>query len=389
MDYLKRTWAEINLNNLKSNIDNYKKYLTPENKLMCVVKANCYGHGDTAVVPYLEKELGVKWFAVSNIYEAIHLRDIGIKGEILILGYTPIDKTKEISEYNIIQTIVEKSHAESLSKKAKSENVKIRVHISIDTGMTRIGLNTYDIDRACEEIKEINSLDNLSVEGIFTHFAVADSDDEDNIKYTDNQSKKIIKITHKLKSDGIDLKESHFLNSAGGVCHTSSESTLARLGIILYGLTPDVSLKLPFKPKPVMTLKSVVIMVKEVKEDVCISYGRTFKTEKPMKIATIACGYADGFPRFLSNKGSAIINGQKAKIVGRVCMDQFMCDVSDIKNINVEDTAILIGSDNGEEITADEIATIGSTIGYEVVCNVSKRVPRVIIKDGKEIDILK
>lgn len=381
MHCLKRTWAEISLDNLRANVENYKKYLGKETQLLCVVKANCYGHCDNAVVPYLENELGIKWFAVSNICEGIKLREMGIKGEILILGYTPPQEAQALSEHNIIQACTEYKYAEDLSKYSNGKTV--RIHIALDTGMTRIGLRGK-ISDICDEIQRISNLSGISTEGIFTHFAVADSNDDDDNEYTKDQAEKIIGIDDELKKRGIALKHCHFLNSAGGVYHYNSRSSLARLGIILYGLMPNPQKPLPFKPLPVMSLKSCISQVKTVEKDVCVSYGRTYKTEKETVLATITCGYADGYPRALSNVGEVIINGQRAKITGRVCMDQFMCDVTHIDGVKTGDTVTLIGTEGNETITADDIANLTGTIGYEIVCGISARVPRVILKDGKE-----
>ena len=184
------------------------------------------------------------------------------------------------------------------------------------------------------------------------------------------------------------LKQIHFLNSAGGIYHPDSQSTLARLGIIMYGLKPNASLEVPFELEPVMDFKACVSMVKKVDSNVCVSYGRTYKTQKPTEIATITVGYADGYPRYLSNKGEVLIGGKRAKIIGRICMDQIMCDVTGM-NVKAGDVVTLIGTDGNEKITADDIAGIGSTIGYEVICNISKRVPRVIFNEGKQLTVIK
>lgn len=380
MYFLKRTWAEINLDSLKANLNNYKKHLAPATELMCVVKANCYGHCDSAIAPLLENELGVKWFAVSNIIEAEHLRKLGIKGEILILGYTPPEETDALIKYDIIQACTEYDYAVQLNN---ATSRPIRIHIALDTGMGRIGLRgtTEDI---CKEIEKINSLDMLKVEGIFTHLAVADSNDADDDEYTKSQAEKIIAVDDALKEMGIALPHCHFLNSAAGVYHYSERSTLARLGIVLYGLMPNPEKPLPFKPEAVMSVKSCISQVKTVEENTCVSYGRTYKTDKPTKLATICCGYADGYPRRLSNVGEVIIHGQRAKITGRVCMDQFMCDVTHIEDVKAGDVATLIGTDGNETITADDVAQLTGTIGYEIVCGIAPRVPRVIFENGEQ-----
>lgn len=387
MTYLKRAWAETHLDRIKINVENFKKFLDPKTELLCVVKANCYGNGDDAVVPYLENKLNIKWFAVSNIEEARHLRDIGISGEILILGYTPPEYAKELINYDIIQTITDESHAYELSK-CSPIGKRVRTHCALDTGMTRIGVCESTLGTACDAIERISKLSGIQLEGIFTHFASADSNNEDDINYTQNQVKQIIAVADELKKRLVALNQIHFLNSAGGIYHSNGKSTLARLGIIMYGLKPNSALEVPFKLEPVLDFKACVSMVKEVDSGVCVSYGRTYTTSNSTKIATIPVGYADGYPRFLSNKGEVLIHGKRAKIIGRVCMDQMMCDVTGI-DVKVGDIVTLIGTDGKETITADDIADIGNTIGYEIICNISKRVPRIVYNNGQQIDILR
>lgn len=370
MNYLRRCWAEIDLNSINYNIKQYRKYLKAGTELLCVVKANCYGHSDKLVVPYLEK-LGIKWFAVSNLIEAEHLRALGVDGEIIILGFSPEEKADDLVKYNIIQACTEYSYAKRLSESAKTG--KVRLHVAIDTGMTRIGLHG-DAKSDADEIQKIMALENVSVEGMFTHYAVADCADEDNKAYTKAQTDKILAVDEELKKRGVTLDCVHFLNSAGGIYHSNEKSALARLGIILYGLYPDPSNPLPFEPKPVMTLKAVVSQVKYIEKGTDVSYGRTFTADKRIKLATVTAGYADGFPRALSGKGEVIIKGIRCPIVGRICMDQFMCDVSAVEDAAVGDVATLFG----KEITADDIAKITGTIGYEIVCGIAERVPRII-----------
>lgn len=383
MYYLKRTFARINLNNLIYNARSYQSALPNGTQLMCVVKANAYGHGVKAVTKCLQNDLGVKWFGVSNIDEAVELRENGISGEILILGCTPPSQADRLIKYNIIQACLDLDYAEALDKAASG---KVRVHIKLDTGMSRIGILCDDTSSAVCEAKKIYELDNLSVEGIFTHLCVADSKKADNISFTDLQIKKIKSVCDALKAQGCDPGVCHWLNSAGGIYTKSDGSALARLGIILYGLYPNHSLAVPVKMKPVMELISTVSMVKTVKKGSDIGYGRTFTANVDMRIATVAAGYADGFPRLLSNKGEVIINGRRCRIVGNVCMDQFMADVTGL-DVKPGDSVTLIGQSGSEKITADDIADLCHTIGYEITCGITKRVPRVILKDGKEIGV--
>lgn len=386
MNYLKRAWAEIHLDRIAENYHNYKKALSDGAEIMCVVKADCYGHCDRAVVPFLENELGVKRFAVSNIDEAARLRSVGIKGEILILGYTPPAEAGRLCELDIVQTVTELSYAQKLSQ-ALSGDKRLRVHIAVDTGMTRIGLHGDDINALAQEAVKIISTDRLSAEGMFTHLSVADSADSDDMSYTKAQIEKLHAVYDAVKQSGYALPLLHYYNSAAGVYHNDSGSSLARLGIILYGLMPNYALPLPFEVKGAMELKATVAQVKEIKKGECVSYGRTFCADSDMKLATVTIGYADGYSRLLSNKGEVLVHGKRAKIVGRVCMDQLMCDVTGI-DVSAGDTVTLIGTDGSETITADELASLYGTIGYEVVCLVSKRVPRVIIKGGEEIAVM-
>lgn len=373
-EYLKRAWAEISLSGLQSNISLIKKLAGASTNIMAVVKADAYGHGEGEICHCLEKS-GVKYFAVSNLDEALQVRGFCPSGEILILGYTPPEYAEQLAENNIIQGVISREYALELVKNHKN----VRCHIKIDTGMGRIGLK-YDTPQECaEEIKNIISIDGLSVEGIYTHFAVADSDEANNIKYTDNQEKFILDTYDILESQNIHLEHVHFMNSAALCYRTNPRSTLARAGIIMYGLCPNYPLAIPNGFKPVMSLKAVVSHVKTVKKGDCISYGRTFVADHEMKIATVTIGYADGYSRLLSSKADVLLHGKRCRITGRVCMDQLMIDVTD-NNAKEGDIVTLIGTDGNETITADELASLYNTIGYEVVCGISKRVPRVYIE---------
>lgn len=374
MDFLRRCWAEISLDNIKYNYEQYRKLVPEDTQIMCVVKAFCYGHGDDIIVPYLQNELGVSYFAVSNVLEGIRLRDMGITGEILVLGYTPAENAGNLVKYDIIQACTELDYAKKLSK---SDSGMIRVHCAVDTGMTRIGL-CGSAEESAKEMSEISRLENISLEGAFTHFAVADGSDSESRLYTKEQSDKFFKVCSLAEKAGVKLKHKHSLNSAGGLFYYDKENTLARLGIILYGLYPDKKLALPFEPKPVMTMKAVISQVKYIDEGTTVSYGRTYRADKKIKLATVTAGYADGYPRLLSNTGKVIIGGKLCDITGRICMDQFMCDVSHLENVSAGDEVILMGEDNGLRITADDIAEKIGTIGYEVVCDISKRVPRIV-----------
>lgn len=374
--YLKRAWAEVSLGRLRKNLEVIRGLNSPETEIMAVVKADAYGHGYEHIVRTLTQDCGIHWFAVSNLDEAIAVRELAPESEILILGYTPPEYAHEISQYNIIQGVVSAEYAQALSKAGQGT---IRCHIAIDTGMGRIGLKHENVQDYADEIAQIREIPGLSVEGMFTHFAVADSDSPDNIAYTDAQQKLMTDIADRLEGMGIHLPCVHFMNSAATCYRNSPRSTFSRAGIIMYGLHPDISLPIPAGLEPVMELKAVVSHVKTVAPGDCISYGRTFTADREMRIATVTIGYADGYSRLLSGKGEMLLHGRRCKITGRVCMDQLMIDVSDIPEAAAGDIVTLIGRDGGDCITADELASVYGTIGYEVVCGISKRVPRIYV----------
>ncbi len=381
--FLRRAYAEIHLDRARRNIEKIKSLLPEKTKLMAVVKANAYGHDDETMSE-LFSSMGIENFAVSNIHEAEKLRSYGIKGDILILGYTSPEYSEELSRFDIINTAVSYDHAKALSENAESP---VRIHIKLDTGMGRIGLKNDSPIETADEIEKISALKNIKVEGIFTHFAVADSDDEDDISYTESQRDFILAVSDELKKRGIEIPAVHFLNSAGGTYYPDERSAFARFGVMLYGLMPNFKKALPFDLEPVMELKAEVSYVKEIKKGENLSYGRTFTAPDDMKVATVTIGYADGYSRLLSNKAEAIVGGKRAKVVGRVCMDQLMLDVTGI-DVKAGDIATMFGNDGEEKITADELADLYGTIGYEIICGISMRVPRVIIDDGEIINVI-
>ncbi len=371
---LKRAWADIHTDRLQRNIEKIRKHLG-DIQLMCVVKANCYGHGIEKLIPCMQDDCNVDWFAVSNLIEAEELRDLGVTGEILILGYTPPENASELIKYDIIQATTCLEYAEKLSRNCPVGE-KVRVHAAVDTGMTRIGIRG-EIDGICDDIEKMARLERISLEGIFTHYAVADSDEASDIEYTTNQKEKLLAVKKELNRRLVVLEQVHFLNSAGSAYCIDGNSSLARVGIMLYGLSPNPEMPLPFDLEPVMELKACVAQVREVEAGVSVSYGRTYITQKPTKLAVVSIGYADGYPRLLSGKASVIIKGEYAPIVGRICMDQLMIDITDIDGVCEGDVVTLIGRDGDKEITADYLAGLYGSIGYEIVCGISPRVPRI------------
>ena len=328
---------------------------------MAVVKADAYGHGEDAVVRTLQKA-GCRNYAVSNIEEAKKVRAAGADGQVLILGYTPTECADELIKYDITQAILSEEYAEALAGRG------IKAQVALETGMNRIGLDADDAQKAAEKIRKY--AEGFRLTGLFTHLCVADTPSEND--FTRRQIESFKKVAEAVKD--LDLPYIHLANSAGGLWQ-ESYGNIARLGIIMYGLKPDAANTLPEGIKPALSWKSVVSMTRKVNKGETIGYGRTFEAAKDMTIAIIPTGYADGFHRSLSNMGSVTIRGQKAPIVGRVCMDQLMVDVSDIKDIRFEEEVTLIG----EGYTADDMARDAGTIGYEIVCGISKRVPKTYL----------
>ncbi len=378
----KRSWIEINISQLKENYLRYKQSLKRDVEIIAVIKADAYGHGDIQVARMLA-DVGVKSFAVSNIDEAIGLREAGIKGEIIILGYSSIVYVNTLFKYDLTQTIVSEEYANALI----ASGVKVKCQIAIDTGMNRIGLDGKDANYSELIIRKCSN--SLNLTGIFTHLCVADSIDDSDVLFTHIQIKRFKDIVERVKD--LHLPYIHCCNSAGGLNHLTNSADydligkFVRLGIILYGLKPDRESILPQGIAPAITWKSVISMVKDVVVGDTIGYGRTYEVKKPMRIATVTTGYADGLNRLLSNKGFVMIDGRKAPIVGRVCMDQTLVDVSNIPNVKMGDRVVLLGRSGKLYYSADDMAKDLDTIGYEIVCNITKRVQRFYVNSNSNL----
>ena len=378
---MRPVWAEIDLDILANNMKNIKK-LAGNKEVIAVVKADAYGHGALDVAPCL-LENGASRLAVAMLTEAIELRNNNIKAPIMILGYTPLDLGEELINFDIEQTIYDLDYARELSSLAIKLNKKAKVHISIDTGMGRIGF--LPTNESFNSICEIYSLDGLDVVGIFTHFSSSDEADKE---YTQYQFNQIYDFIRKLENNGINIPLKHASNSAAIIDLPNTYLDAVRAGIILYGYYPSNEVKKEnLSIKPALTLKAKIAHVKELESNMYISYNRTFKTSRKSKIATIPIGYADGYIRTLKHDAKIIVNGQLAPIVGNICMDQFMIDVTDIPNVKTGDEVILLGESNGIKFNADYIAKCMNSINYEVLCLLKKRVPRAYIKSGQIIHV--
>lgn len=379
--HLRPVWAEIDLDNLAHNMREIRRVSKSED-IIAVIKADGYGHGALDIAPVLLSN-GATKIAVAVLSEAVELRKGGITCPIMILGYTPSTFAEDLLTYDIEQTVYSYELAEELSRIAEKKNKNVKIHLAVDTGMGRIGF--LPNEESVEEVYRISNLPNVSIEGIFTHFSTADEKDK---TYSYSQITKFNWFYEKLKEKNINIKMRHIANSAAIMELPETHFEAVRPGIILYGYYPSKEVsKEVIKLKPVMSLKTNIVHIKTLPPGEYISYGRRYVTTKESIIATLPVGYADGYTRLLFNKGKVIIKDSFAPIIGSICMDQCMVDITNIKDVNIGDEAILMGESENLRFTADDIAELLGTINYEVVCMINKRVPRVYMKNGKVIKI--
>lgn len=383
--FFKRTWAEVDADCIEDNYKAIRNYIHEGCKFMAIVKADAYGHGAPFVANEYQK-LGADYFGVSNIEEAIQLRNCGITKPILILGFTSPELAKDLIENDITQTVLSLEYAKKLAAFAEKAGGKLKIHIKIDTGMSRIGFlyhNEKDDSESINDIVEVSKMPCFDLEGIFTHFAVSD---EPGNPFTQTQFKRFTDVIDKLGVLGVKFRLRHCCNSAGLLNYPEMQLDMVRPGIILYGLTPSVGMPIPIKLRPAMALRTVISQVKTLTPSTAISYGMKYTTKCAARVATLPIGYADGFLRSLSNSADVLLMGRRARVLGRVCMDQCMVDVSSIDNIDESRTVTVIGNDGDETVSMEEIAAKMDTVNYEVACLIGKRVPRVYYKDGKAVE---
>ncbi len=378
---MRPVWAEINLDTIATNTKNIKK-LIGDKELIAIVKADCYGHGAVDVVPTL-LENGASRLAVAMLTEAIELRENNINAPIVILGYTPLYLGEDLINYDIEQTVYDLDYAKELSEIALSLNKKAKIHIAIDTGMGRIGF--LPCDDTIKIINEVYNLEGLEVIGIFSHFSTSDEKDK---TYANEQLLKFKKVMTDLKALGIKIPLKHISNSGAIIDMPETYLNGVRPGIILYGYYPSKEVyKNNLSVKPALTLKAKIAHVKELHNDMYISYGKTFKANKKTTVATLPIGYGDGYPRALGENAKVIVNGKFAKIIGRICMDQCMIDVTDIENVKTGDEVIILGEEGKLKFNADNMAEALGTINYEILCKIKSRIPRVYIKNKEIIKV--
>ncbi len=379
-----RTYAEIDLDAAASNMREIKKRVTGNTKIMAVVKADAYGHG---VLPLsnIFLENGADRLAVAFVDEGIQLRRAGITVPILLLGHTCSDDAEQLLDYDITPTVFDIKTAQEFSGAAVKKQKKMKIHVKLDTGMTRIGF-FCNINEDTEEIKrqilQISALPMLEIEGLFTHFSTADEQDD---RYTKRQFTLFCQIAESLEQAGLHIPLKHVCNSAGTFLYPEMHLDLVRPGIVLYGLPPsDYMAKQQLCLKPVMTVKTVVSQVKGVPKGTFVGYGNTFQTKRPTKIATVPVGYADGYFRAFSNRAVMCVGKTFCPVVGRICMDQCMIDVSDVNNISAGDSVTVFG----DAFSAYELAKLADTISYELLCAVGKRVPRVYKQNNQVTEVV-
>lgn len=373
-----RAWAEIDYLAIQHNVNEVQK-LIGNTKIMGIVKANAYGHGDVACTKALE-QAGIDFFGVSSVDEAMHLRDAGIQSDILILGYTPEEHFHYLTEANLVQSLVSKEYADKLNVWAKENSSIVRAHCKVDTGMNRTGIMYQDGSKHMDDILYEYRLSNVRVEGIFSHFPVSDELIEDSESFTRHQIELFDEVLANLKANQIDAGLRHIQNSYGILNYGDLGYDYCRPGLLYMGVTSDDSVQIKSNPdfKPILSVYANISVVKWIQPGQTVGYGRHFVAEKPTKIATMAIGYADGLPRLVSNQGlEVLVHGKRCPIVGNVCMDQCMIDVTDVENVQEGDVVCLVGQQGEERVTIDEISRKAHTINNETLSAIAARIPRL------------
>ena len=379
MEY-QRLYATIDLDAIGKNVAGVRRRIPSKTRIMAVIKADAYGHGAVALARYLDSR--VDYYGVATMDEAQELRNAGIEKDILVLGYVnPLEYKTAIAK-NIQIAMTNYADAEKLSAEAKAQNKEARVHIKVDTGMSRIGF--APTDESASQVAMINSLEGVKIEGLFTHFAKADTVDKSSAMAQRDLYDSFLKKCNDL---GVDIPICHVNNSAGTM-ELDRYYDMVRMGIMLYGLYPSDEMDKDYNLYPAMGMKSHISCVKLLSEGKGISYGHTYVTDRDTLVATVPCGYANGYPRALSNKGYVLVGKKKCPILGRVCMDQMMVDVTEVPDAAIGDDVVLFGKMGDEEITVDELADNAYSFNYEFVCGIGRRVPRVYYENGEIKEIV-
>lgn len=375
-----RIKAVVSLDAIAHNFEEMRKNIKDDTKIIAVIKADGYGHGAEAIAALIHEYDYIWGFAVATPEEALRLRSFGVKKPVLILGIVFEEYFPELIAQDIRLTVCEYKMAEMLSREGIRQGKTVHIHLALDTGMSRIGF--ADVPESVEKIRKIEALQNMEIEGMFTHFARADESD---LTPAREQLDRYLVFAALLEEKGIYIPLKHCSNSAGIIRMPQANLDAVRAGITIYGLYPSDEVERDkVRLEPAMELKSHITYIKELKAGTPVSYGGTYTAPKDIRTATVPAGYADGYPRSLSNKGWVLIRGRRAPVIGRICMDQFMVDVSEIPDACVGDEVTLIGKDGKEMISMEEMGDLSGRFSYEFACDISKRVPRVYTKNGKE-----
>ena len=367
-----RSWIELNIENLKHNVRILREAIPPACELMAVVKADAYGHGACATAAVLN-QMEITAFAVATVEEGIQLRKHGIRGEILILGYTDVKRVQDLQKYDLTQTLLDFAYAQALN----SRNAAVKTHIKIDTGMHRLGISSEEISA----VRKVFEMKNLKICGIYTHLCCADSRLPEDIAFTRRQIDSFYRLTDALKNSGIQLPKLHIQSSYGFLNYPDLVCDYVRVGIALYGVSsvPDNEAVLQPALRPVLALKSRVVLIRFIGKGDSVGYGRTFVAGRDSRIAVIPVGYGDGFPGSLSGKNvSVLINRKSVPVVGRICMDQLTVDITDAENVKVGDIVTLIGTEAEQNVAAPVVAQRADSISNELLCRLGTRLPIVM-----------
>ena len=381
MKLLKRTWADVDMDALAHNYEAIRGHIPSGCRFMGVMKADAYGHGAVPMSRALV-DLGAEYLAVSNLEEAVQLRRGGLHTPILILGYTPPMYAENMIYLDLIQEVHSLEYAQALNDALSGTNFILTIHLKLDTGMTRIGFS--DTPEGLQELLQAAKLPHLHVEGAFMHFSVADSRNPEDIAYTRQQYSRFCRALEAMAAEGVQPEIRHCCNSGATLLYPEFAMDMVRPGIITYGVTPSADTRDVLDLKPLLHLSTTVGQIRDIPAGVDVGYGRTFTTNAPTRLAILSVGYADGLSRRLSGQAEFLVRGQLAPVVGKICMDLCMLDITHIPDVQVGDEVTIIGKDRPCEILADQL----DTIAYEVLCGINKRIPRIYLQNGKASEIL-
>ncbi len=388
MKTLKRTWADISLDDLEYNYHSIRSRLPSGTRFLGVMKADAYGHGAVPVSRALA-DLGAEYLAVSNLEEAVQLRRGEIRLPILILGYTPPEYAENMIYLDITQEVHSLDYAKELDASLAGTNYILNVHLKLDTGMTRIGFFAYDNERTLDELKQVAALPHLRIEGVFMHFCVADSTAEEDVTFTRLQFRRFTDMLSAMEGIGIRPEIRHCCNSGATILYPEYALDMVRPGIITYGNAPSAELEGAISLRPMMSLHSMIAQVRTVPAGTDISYGRLYRTKEATRVAVLPIGYADGLSRLLTGKASFYLHGAMVPVIGRICMDMCMLDVSAVPDAKPGDIVTIFGYDeDGTLVPCERLASAQGTINYELLCQISKRIPRICHRGDKTEQIL-